>query len=40
MLADLVIIDANPLKVDIEKIKDIIVLQAIKEGNVVYKREL
>lgn len=35
-LADLVILDKNPLKVDPKKIKDIQVLQTIKEGNVVY----
>ena len=38
-LADLVIIDANPLKVDLEKIKDIIVLQTIKEGKTVFELE-
>ncbi|MFT5642388.1 MAG: putative amidohydrolase YtcJ [Cyclobacteriaceae bacterium] len=38
-LADLVILDANPLKVDLDKIKDIIVLQTIKEGNIVYERK-
>jgi len=38
-LADLVVLDANPLKVDLDKIKDIIVLQTIKEGNIVYERK-
>ncbi|MFT5251593.1 MAG: putative amidohydrolase YtcJ [Flavobacteriales bacterium] len=38
-LADLVILDLNPLKVDMGKIKDILVLQTIKEGSTVYKKE-
>jgi predicted amidohydrolase YtcJ len=36
-LADLVILDKNPLKVDESEIKDIQVLQTIKEGEVVYE---
>lgn len=36
-LADLVILDDNPLKVDPMKIKDIQVLETIKEGKSVYK---
>jgi hypothetical protein len=39
-LADLVILSNNPLKVETEAIKDIEVLQTIKEGNVVFDRPL
>ncbi|MFO1088003.1 MAG: amidohydrolase family protein [Hyphomicrobiales bacterium] len=35
-LADLVVLDANPLKVDPMAIRDIHVLQTIKEGNTIY----
>ena len=35
-LADLVILDKNPLKVDKMAIKDIKVLQTIKEGKSIY----
>lgn len=38
-LADLVILDQNPLKVDPLKIKDITVLQTIKEGKAVYTKK-
>ena len=36
--ADLVILDKNPLKVEVNQIKDIQVLETIKQGEVVYKR--
>ena len=38
-LADLVVLDANPLKVEQDAIKDIQVLETIKEGETVYRRE-
>lgn len=38
-LADLVILDQNPLKIDPLKLKDIKILETIKEGNSVYKRK-
>jgi len=37
-LADLVILDKNPLKVDPMKLKDIKVMQTIKEGRSIYKK--
>jgi predicted amidohydrolase YtcJ len=37
-LADLVILDKNPLKVEPVAIKDIIVLETLKEGKTIYKR--
>jgi predicted amidohydrolase YtcJ len=37
-LADLVILDQNPLTIDPLKIKDIKVLETIKEGKSVYTR--
>jgi len=37
-LADMVVLDANPLKVDLNDIKDITVLTTIKNGDVVYQR--
>ena len=37
-LADLVILDKNPLKVPEEDIKDIVVVETIKEGSSVYKK--
>jgi predicted amidohydrolase YtcJ/pimeloyl-ACP methyl ester carboxylesterase len=38
-LADMVVLSADPLAIDSMKIKDIQVLQTIKEGNAVYTRE-
>jgi len=37
-LADLVILDQNPLKVEPTKIKDIRIVETIKEGKTVYRR--
>ena len=37
-LADMVILDGNPLTVDPMKIKDIKVVETIKEGKTVYRR--
>ncbi len=37
-LADLVILDKNPLKVDPTRIRDIKVLETIKEGKTIYKK--
>lgn len=37
-LADLVILDQNPLKVDPDAIKDIKVMETIKEGETIFKR--
>jgi len=38
-LADLVVLDHNPLKVDPMTLKDIKVMQTIKEGNTVFERK-
>ena len=37
-LADLVILDQNPLRVPPEKIKEIQVLYTIKEGEILYRK--
>ena len=37
-LADLVILDANPLTIEPSKLKDIKVMQTIKEGKTIYQR--
>ena len=37
-LADLVILDCNPLKVEAIAIKDIVVVETIKEGRTVFAR--
>lgn len=37
-LADMVILDANPLQVELNDIKDITVLTTIKSGEVVYEK--
>lgn len=37
-LADLVVLDQNPLKVDAQKIKDIQVVETIKDGKSVFKK--
>jgi hypothetical protein len=38
-MADLVILDKNPLKIEVSKIKDIKVLETIKEGKSIYFRK-
>jgi predicted amidohydrolase YtcJ len=38
-LADLVVLDKNPLKVDKDAIKDIVVLETIKDGKSIYKKQ-
>lgn len=38
-LADLVILDRNPLEIPAEDLKNIVVLQTIKEGKTIFKRQ-
>ncbi len=38
-LADLVILDADPMKVPVEKLTDIKVVETFKEGGSVFKRK-
>ena len=37
-LADLVVLDQNPLKVEAMKIKDVKVVETIKEGKTIHKQ--
>lgn len=37
-IADLVLLNENPLKVELEEVKDIIVMETIKNGKTVFKR--
>jgi hypothetical protein len=37
--ADLVVLDKNPLKVEPMKIKDILVVETIKDGQSIYQRQ-
>jgi predicted amidohydrolase YtcJ len=37
-LGDMVVLSENPLKIDPMKIKDIVVLETIKEGKSIYKK--
>ena len=40
MLADLVVLDRNPLKVDPDDIRNIQVIQTVKNGKPLYARSL
>jgi predicted amidohydrolase YtcJ len=37
-LADLVVLDQNPLKIEAMKIKDVKVVETIKEGRTIYEQ--
>lgn len=37
-LADLIIIDKNPLKINLDDIRNIKILETIKNGNTLYKK--
>jgi predicted amidohydrolase YtcJ len=40
LLADFVVLDKNPLKVsDVDAVREITVLETIKEGNTIYKKD-
>ena len=40
MLADFVILDTNPLKLtDVDAMREVVVLETIKEGNTIYKKK-
>jgi len=38
-LADLIILDRNPLEIPVEEVKDVQVLETIKEGKIIYQRQ-
>ena len=38
-LADMIIVDKNPLTIPSEELETIQVLETIKEGNTIYKRD-
>ena len=39
LLADFVVLDKNPLKVDVDEIRNISIIETIKEGKTVFKKE-
>jgi predicted amidohydrolase YtcJ len=38
-LADMVLLDANPLKIDPMKLKEIQIMETIKEGKSIYRKQ-